>query len=55
MNNRILKLTSYILILLIGIVSGVYLKRIKTNWSMIKKPGGENYIKFDDKIGRAHV
>lgn len=48
MRNRLIKLTTFILILLIGIALGIFLRQNKTTWSLIKKPFEENYIKFDD-------
>jgi hypothetical protein len=48
MRNRLLKLTTFILILLFGIVLGIFLRQNKTTWSLIKKPFVESYIKFDD-------
>jgi hypothetical protein len=48
MRNRLLKLTTLILILLIGIGLGIFLRQNKTTWSLIKKPFVESFIKFDD-------
>jgi hypothetical protein len=48
MRNRLLKLTTFVLILLIGIALGIFLRQNKTTWSLIKKPFAEAYIKFDD-------
>jgi len=48
MKNRLLKLTTFILILLFGIIVGIFLRQNKTTWALIKKPFAENYIKFDD-------
>lgn len=48
MRNRLLKLTTLFLILLIGIGIGIFLGQNKTIWSLIKKPFIESYIKFDD-------
>jgi len=48
MKNRLLKLTTFILILFIGIALGIFLRQNKTTWSLIKKPFVETYIKFDD-------
>lgn len=48
MKNRLLKLTTFILILIFGIAIGIFLRQNKTTWSLIKKPFVETYIKFDD-------
>ena len=48
MKNRLLKLTTFILILLFGIAVGIFLRQNKTTWTLIKKPFVESYIKFDD-------
>lgn len=48
MKNRLLKLTTFILILTFGIALGIFLRQNKTTWSLIKKPFVETYIKFDD-------
>ncbi len=48
MRNRFIKLTTFILILIIGIALGIYLRQNKTTWSLIKKPFVEYYLKFDD-------
>lgn len=41
-------MTTFILILLIGIVLGIFLRQNKTAWSLINEPFNETYIKFDD-------
>jgi len=48
MRNKFLKMTTFILILLIGIALGIFLRQNKTTWSLIKKPFKQAYIKFDD-------
>jgi len=48
MRNRLLKLTTFLLILIIGIALGFFLRQNKTTWSLIKKPFRQTYIKFDD-------
>lgn len=48
MKNRLLKLTTLILILLIGIALGAFLRQNKTTWSLIRKPFIGTYIKFVD-------
>lgn len=48
MRNRLLKLTTFLLILIIGIAFGIFLRQNKTTWSLIKKPFNQSYIKFDD-------
>lgn len=48
MKNRLLKLTTFILILIFGIAIGIFLRQNKTTWSLIRKPFDETYIKFDD-------
>ncbi|WP_321289546.1 prolyl oligopeptidase family serine peptidase [uncultured Sunxiuqinia sp.] len=48
MKNRLLKLTTFILILIFGIAVGIFLRQNKTTWTLIKKPFVESYIKFDD-------
>lgn len=48
MRNRLLKLTTFILILLIGIVLGVFVRQNKTTWNFIRNQRVETYVKFDD-------
>lgn len=48
MKNKHLKLTTIILILISGVSIGIFLRHNKSTWSLIKKPFGETYIKFDD-------
>jgi len=48
MKNRLLKLTTFILILIFGIAIGIFLRQNKAIWTLIKKPFVESYIKFDD-------
>ncbi len=48
MKKRLLKLMTFILILFIGIVLGIFLRQNKTIQSLIKKPFVETQIKFDD-------
>ena len=48
MRKPFLKLTIYILILFIGIASGIFLTQNKTTMALIKKPIEETYKKFDD-------
>ena len=48
MKKSPLKLTPYLLILFIGIASGIFLTQNETTWSFIKKPFIETYNKFDD-------
>jgi|TARA_B110000037_G_scaffold159789_1_gene180367 hypothetical protein len=48
MKNRLLKLTTFILILIFGIAVGIFLRQNKTTWTLINKPFVESYIKFDD-------
>lgn len=48
MKIRFLKSASFILLILVGIVLGIFLRQNKTAWSIIKKPFIETYIKFDD-------
>ncbi len=48
MKNRLLKLTTFILILIFGIAIGIFLRQNKTTWSLIKKTFVETYIEFDD-------
>ena len=48
MKIRFLKLASFILLILVGLVLGIFLRQNKTTWSIIKKPFIETYIKFDD-------
>ncbi|MFU8861786.1 MAG: alpha/beta hydrolase family protein [Cyclonatronaceae bacterium] len=48
MKNRLLKLTTFILILIFGVAIGIFLRQNMTTWSLIWKPFVETYIKFDD-------
>lgn len=48
MKIKFLKSASFILLILVGIVLGIFLRQNKTTWSIIKKPFIETYIKFDD-------
>ncbi|HKK10184.1 MAG TPA: prolyl oligopeptidase family serine peptidase [Bacteroidales bacterium] len=48
MRNRLFKLTSYILILIIGVAFGIFLRQNKMTWSLINKPFGKTYVQFDD-------
>lgn len=48
MRNRLLKLTIFILILLIGISLGIFLRQNKTTWNFIRNQLVETYVKFDD-------
>jgi len=48
MKNRLLKLTTFILILIFGIAVGIFLRQNKTTWTLINKPFVESYIKSDD-------
>lgn len=48
MRNRLIKFTTFILILLIGIATGIFLSLNKTTWSFIIRPFMESSAKFDD-------
>lgn len=48
MRKRLIKLTTFILVLFLGIALGVILQQNKTTGSFIKNPFAKNFIKFDD-------
>jgi len=48
MKNKLINLTSFILLLILGICVGIFLRENKTTWTFIMKQSDENYVKFDD-------
>lgn len=48
MKNKSLKLVILILVLLAGIITGVYLGQNIITWPLIEKPVEKTYVKFDD-------
>jgi len=48
MKNRLLKLTTFILILIFGIAIGIFLRQNKTTWNFMRNQPVETYVKFDD-------